>query len=201
MHRADHFGTGRVDPSRRTADHHHAGFLEKRVETLTVHAGMRTNRDAVNGDHPAAHVMLNRLVRKHFGFVFAGEVELVDVHVHHLVLLFGRAKQNVESFGSASKVTFVSLGQATDDVHHFGADVKPFARFRINHSFECLIGKFHSDLIGIVLAGAKACLDGTIFGLRIDVHERGAGRAALLDHQFKEHGKAPVEVFLGRLAL
>ena len=201
VHRTDHFRTGRVNPGRRAANHHHTGFLEKRVKALTIHAGVRTDRNSVNGDHTTAHIMFDRLVRKHFGFVFAGEIELIDVHMHHLILRFSGPKQNVKGFGRTTEVALIAFRQSADDVHHLGADIKPLTRFRINHTLESLVGKLYRDLIGVVLTSAKAGLDGAIFSLRINVHERSTGRAALLDHQFKEHGKTPIEIFFRRFAL
>ena len=154
-----------------------------------------------NGDDAALHAVLDRLFAELFGFVFERLVELVDVHVHHLAVVLGRFKDDVEGFVALAVVAFVALRERTDDVDEFGADVEPLAGFGVNDALQGLVGELDDELVLVVFASAQTGLDRAVFGLRIDVHERSERRHALGDLVFKEEAETAVEIFFGRFAL
>ena len=78
----------------------------------------------MDGDDAALHAVLDRLVAELFGFVLERLVELVDVHVHHLVEALRRAEDDVEGFVALAVVAFVALRERADDIDHLGADVR-----------------------------------------------------------------------------
>ena len=155
----------------------------------------------MNGDDLALHAVLDRLVAEFFGFVFERFVELVDVHVHHLVEALGGFHDDVEGFGSLAEVAFVTLRKGADDVDEFGADVEPTAGFGVDHALERLVGELDRELVLVVFTGAQTRLDRAVFTLGVDVDEGRERRDALLDLVFKERAEATVEDFFGRFAL
>ena len=131
-----------VDPSGRAGHDRNVLLDQASINLLAISLGLSADRNAVYGrDHTFVTVFFS-LFDKQLCVALLWQVELVDVYMKRLIVLFGSLEKDIQVLGFAVDTYFelaVTLWQATQDINKRRCFLKPFALGLVHQAFDRLV--------------------------------------------------------------